>query len=129
MPATSFRNFPAVSRFAAALLAAAPLSAQTPVPTAPAASGSGTLPYADLADLVLASPVIADATIRSASRIKGAEAAGVAAGKQRFYVEADVGALVRASGGLPQRIGYLLDLAVDARGRAPRLKKNGVLLF
>ncbi|PAX06577.1 hypothetical protein [Sphingomonas lenta] len=129
MLATSFRNFSAVSRFAAALLAAAPLSAQTPAPTTPAASEIGTPPYADLADLVLASPVIADATIRSATRIKGAEAAGVAPGRQRHYVEADVAALVRAPGGLPQRVGYLLDVAVDARGRAPRLKKNRVLLF
>lgn len=126
---TSFRNFTAVSRIAAALLVAAPLCAQTPGPIAPVASGIGTPPYADMADLVLASPVIADATIRSATRIKGAEAAGVAPGKQRHYVEADVTSLVRAPSGLPQRIGYLLDVPLDARGRAPRLKKNRVLVF
>jgi hypothetical protein len=85
--------------------------------------------YTDLVDLTLASPVIADATIRSTTRIKGAEAAGVAADRQRLYVEADVTALVRGQAGLPPRIGYLLDAATDDRGRAPKLKKARVLLF
>lgn len=85
--------------------------------------------YADLADLVLSAPVIADVTIRSTTAIKGAEAAGVVAGRQRLYVEADVGALIRGAGGLPSRIGYLFDAPADARGRAPRLKKTRVLIY
>ncbi len=85
--------------------------------------------YADLADLVLSAPVIVDATIRSATRIKGAEAASVPPGQQRFYIEADVTALVRGAGGVPPRVGYLLDVGLDARGRAPKLKKMRVLLF
>jgi len=94
----------------------------------PAGPGAGPT-YADLVDLTLASPVIADATIRSTTRIKGAEAAGVAADRQRLYVEADVTALVRGQAGLPPRIGYLLDAPTDDRGRAPKLKKARVLLF
>lgn len=85
--------------------------------------------FADLADLVLAAPVIVDATIRSTARIKGTEAAGVAPGRQRQYVEADVAALVRGAGGTPARIGYLLDLAPDASGRTPKLKKARVLVL
>lgn len=85
--------------------------------------------YADLADLVLSAPVIVDATVRSATRIKGAEAASVQPGQQRFYIEADVTALVRGAGGVPPRVGYLLDVGLDARGRAPKLKKMRVLLF
>ena len=38
-------------------------------------------------------------------------------------------ALVRGAGGLPPRIGYLLDVAPDARGKLPSLKKQRVLLF
>ncbi len=94
----------------------------------PAADDSR-IPYADLVDLTLASPVIADATIRSTTRIKGAEAAGVAPGRERLYVEADVGALVRGQAGLPPRIGYLVDAPLDGRGRAPKLKKQRVLIF
>lgn len=85
--------------------------------------------YADLADLVLAAPVIADAAIRSTTRIKGAEAVGVAPGKIRLYVEADITALIRGTGGLPPRIGYLLDVAPDANGRLPKFKKARVLVF
>lgn len=113
----------------AALALAAPLSAQIAVPAPAAASEEGAPPYADLADLSLASTVVADATIRSAARIKGEEAAGVAPGAQRFYIEADIVALIRSPGALPSRIGYLYDAPLDARGRAPKLKKSRVLLF
>jgi len=109
------------------LLGAPTLAAQLPPP--PPAAASPAIGYADLADLILAAPVVADATIRSATRIKGPEAAGVAPGLQRFYVEADVTALIKGAGGLPPRVGYLLDTGTDARGRAPRLKKMRVLLF
>ncbi len=110
-----------------------PVSAQ--VPTAPSTRPGDSMvaqtgpAYADLADLALSAPVIADVTIRSATAIKGAEAAGVAPGHQRSYVEADVGALIRGAGGLPTRVGYLFDAATDARGRAPRLKKMRVLIY
>ncbi len=85
--------------------------------------------YADLTDLVLAAPIIADATIRSVSRIKGAEAAGVAADRARLYVTVDVTALIRGAQGLPPRIGYLLDARLDSRGRIPNLKKLRVLVL
>jgi hypothetical protein len=108
------------------------LCAQTVPPGASAQSEAGAavaLPYADRADLVLASPVIVDASIRSAARIRGEEAAGVAPGMVRYYVEADVLALLRSPGSLPQRIGYLLDVAPDASGRLPKLRKMHVLVF
>lgn len=113
-------------------LSAAPQSVAVAPPAERPGSGGGPGSgpgYADLADLVLAAPVIVDATIRSSARIKGAEAAGVAPGLTRYYVEADVGALVRGAAGVPARIGYLLDVAPDARGRQPRLKKARVLIF
>ncbi|MCW4463312.1 hypothetical protein OK349_16480 [Sphingomonas sp. BT-65] len=85
--------------------------------------------YAEVADLVLGSPVLLDAQVRSAVRIKGAEAANVAQGRIRFYVEADVLALIRAPGAMPTRVGYVVDVPVDARGRPPKLNKRRVLLF
>ena len=61
-----------------------------PIPRAVQRIGGG-IGYADLADLVLAAPVIADATIRSTTRLKGADAAGRRRRMStRFYVEADV---------------------------------------
>ena len=110
-----------------------PAAAQDASPAAPTAqsnrlggSGPG---YADLADLVLAAPIIADATVRSVSRIKGAEAAGVGPGDVRLYVTVDVSSLIRGAQGLPPRIGYLLDLPLDARGKVPNLKKARVLVL
>jgi len=112
----------------AAIAAASPVSAGFPQAQMPATSPAATA-YADLADLVIAAPLIADATIRSAIRLKGADAADVAPGSARFYGEADLVALVKGSGGLPPRIGYLLDVAPDSSGRLPKLKKLRVLLF
>ena len=111
---------------AAVLALASPAAAQL----IPSSAGYATVAgYADLADLTLAAPVIADAAIRSTTRLKGADAVGVPPGLTRLYVEADVLALVRGAGGLPPRVGYLLDVAPDARGKLPSLKKLRVLLF
>lgn len=104
-------------------------SAVSATSASPGISAQTAPPYADIADLVIASPIIADATIRSALKLKGADSAGVAPGMTRYYVEADLVALVRGAGGLPPRIGYLLDVAPDSAGRQPKLKKLRVLLF
>jgi hypothetical protein len=85
--------------------------------------------YADLADLVLSAPLIVDATIDSTVRIKGAEAAGVAPGMARFYVNAEVIALIRGATGIPKKVGYLVDVPIDSEGDTPRLKHLRVLLF
>lgn len=113
----------------AALLIALPSAAVAQIALAPANRTETGPPFAHLADLTLAAPVVADAVVRSMARIKGAEAAGVAPGLQRFYVTADVTSLVRGAAGVPPRVGYLVDLAPDARGRTPSLKKARVLLF
>lgn len=93
-------------------------------------SGQPTGPsYAMLVGRALASPAIIDATIRGASRLKPEESPGLAAGHVRFYVEADVTALVSGPNALAARITYLADVPFDSRGRPPKLKKMRVLLF
>lgn len=113
-------------------LLASPACAGQLIPPAPPGgemSAAALPPYADVADLVVDSPLVIDGVIRSAVRIKGAEAAGVAADKARFYVEADVLALVRGTTAIPPRAGWLVDVPLDSRGRAPKLKKQRVLAF
>lgn len=101
----------------------------TPQPTQNQASAATVLPsYATVAGLVLGAPLIVDARIRSAVRIKGAEAADVAPGRARFYIEADVTAVIRGTA-TAARIGYVADLPLTDRGREPKLKKQRVLLF
>lgn len=121
---------------ATALLLSAPLTAQMPPSGAGGGgaaadddAGAAALPYAYHADLVLAAPVIVVATVRSATRIKGAEAAGVAPGFVRSYVEGDVTALIRGAGGLAPRIGWLVDMPVGPDGKPPKLRKAQVMLF
>ncbi|MHA6723684.1 hypothetical protein [Sphingomonas sp. RS2018] len=85
--------------------------------------------YADIATRSLGAPAIVDAVVRDARRLKPAEAPGVAPGRVRYLVTADVSALIRGADGLAQRIFYLADVPLDARGKPPRLKKARVLLF
>ncbi|WP_448664910.1 hypothetical protein ACG3SL_09615 [Sphingomonas sp. CJ20] len=106
-------------------------TASSPAETAEIqASTAAVLPtYVTVARQVIGAPLIIDAQIRSAVRIKGPEAADVAPGRARFYIEADVLGLIRGASGLPQRIGYVADLPLNERGREPKLKKLRVLLF
>ncbi len=99
---------------------------QAPVPAAATSPYS----YADIADLASAAPIALHARIYSSAALKPAQAPGVAAGYGRFYIEADVVSLIRGSGPLAARISYLVDLPLDAKGKAPKLKKKQpVLLF
>ncbi|WP_374130762.1 hypothetical protein [Sphingomonas sp. 28-62-20] len=86
-------------------------------------------PYAAVADLVLRSPVIVDAAIRTTEKLKGPEAAGAPQGYVRLYVQADVQALVRGTDPVPSRIGYILDVLPDSRGKIEKLNKRRVLLY
>lgn len=118
-----------IPRLAAVLALVAPLPAgaiqRDVVAIAPAPAPA----YADIADLVIASPIVLDATIASAVRIKGAEAAAVPPGVTRYYVEAVVTALIRGPGAIPPKVGYLFDAPIGPDGRQPKLKKMRVLVF
>jgi hypothetical protein len=116
--------------FLSLALAGAPASqiaAQTPQIVAE--SGQASLPYARTADRMFASAAVLDVTIRSADRLKQAEAPGLPEGQARFYVVADVTALIRGTAGMPARVSYLLDVPLDPRGRAPKLRKQRAILF
>lgn len=99
------------------------------IPPESSASAPAGANYAETVGRVLAAPLVIDATIKDATKIKGAEAAGIEAGRTRFYVEADVSALIRGTSAMPGTIGYVVDVAPDARGRVPKLRKQRVLLF
>ncbi|MBR0551325.1 hypothetical protein J7S20_02260 [Sphingomonadaceae bacterium LXI357] len=79
--------------------------------------------------MVEKAPLIVDGTIRSQVEIKGQEAAGVAPGDARLYVQLDVLGLIRGQGALAPRVGYVVDVPRDSRGRAPKLKNLRVLVF
>ena len=111
------RSFCAIAA-AAWLIAAAPPASESVAP-GPAPT------YADLADLGLAAPVAAHVRIAKSVVLKGVQAAGVRPGQARYYVEADLVSLIRGAQGLPARVAYVVDLPLDAKGKAPKLRKKG----
>ncbi len=90
---------------------------------------SGLPSYTTVATAIVGAPLVIDARIVDMIRIKENDAPGLASGRARFYVTADVLALIRGSSPLPSRISYLADVPLDSRGKAPKLKKQRVLIF
>ena len=106
---------------AAALAAAAPLSAQP--------ASQETLTYADMVHLAEAAPLVVRAVVTDQVALKPERAPGVAAGHVRLYIEAETQALIAGKAPLGQELQYLVDVPLDARGKVPKLKKSQVLLF
>lgn len=88
-----------------------------------------TYQYADLADLALTAPIVVSAEISSASQLKRDRAVGVPAGFARFYIEATVLSLIRGANGVPGQLHYLVDMPLDSRGRAPKVRKRDRVLL
>jgi hypothetical protein len=101
----------------------------------PLAADSAALPiqdtwsYADLADLALPSQVAAHVRVKRAIPLKGEAAAGVPAGKTRFYVEAQVVSLIRAPETMPAEVRYLADLPSGAGGKPPKLRSKSEFIL
>lgn len=87
------------------------------------------LQYADLADLSSAAPIIVHATIKQAIKVDPERAPNAPPGTQRFYIIASTNALIRGQGGVGETIRYVIDLPLDARGRAPKIKKQPFIIF
>lgn len=101
-------------------------SGVTASPVANAATG--TLTYADLANLSEASELVLRAQIRKASRLKPEQALGLAPGMARMLIEART-QTVLSGPALGETVRYLADVPLDAKGKVPKLKKQVVLLF
>jgi hypothetical protein len=67
--------------------------------------------------------------VAKTTRIEDARARGLQPGFGRFYVEANTRALLSGASGVGESVRYLVDLPLDARGKAAKLKKQDVLLF
>lgn len=87
------------------------------------------LTYADVADLALPAPIVAQVRIRKAELLKGELAGQVAPGQRRYLVSADTMAVIRGQDGLPPRIAYVVDVSPDTRGKWPKLVKSDVIVF
>lgn len=109
------------------LLTLAPTLA-TPLPAraAPLPPVAESLSYADIADLVTASPLVVRATVKSVSKVVSDAATAQSSPVQHVYVTASVDALIRGDGGLPPMVSFLAEQPVNG-GKWRR--KQAVMLF
>lgn len=83
--------------------------------------------YADIADLAGSATVIAIVRPRSFAKVDPARSEALS-GTQRYYVDAQVDALIRGDAGMPSRIAFLLDIPADEKpGRT--LKGKRMVVF
>ena len=82
-----------------------------------------------MADLADHASLVLDADVRSAAKSGKPTADPKGVIRQRFYVEADVTALIRSPHAMASRVSYLVDMRVDSKGKIAKLKKHRVLLF
>lgn len=85
--------------------------------------------YADLADLSDAANLVLRVKIRKQAEVEPERAPGLSPGMLRLYVEADTLALLTGNAPVGESVRYLVDVPRDAKGRAPKLKKQEMLLF
>lgn len=115
-------------RFGLALLLCSAASETAAVPP-PSALDAPAPTYADLVDLSDSAPLILHAQIRRQTTVEPERARGVRPGWVRLYLQARVDALLFGKAAVGQDQAYLVDVPLDARGKAPKLTKSGVLLF
>lgn len=89
----------------------------------------GALTYADLAGLSDAAPLVIKAQIRKQATVAPERAPGLAPGHARLYIEARTLALISGNAPLGEDLRYLVDVPLNAKGKAPKLKKQEVILF
>jgi hypothetical protein len=90
---------------------------------------SDPLHYADLADLSANAPIIVHATVKEAIKVAPERAPNAPPGTQRFYIIASTNALIRGQEGVGETIRYVIDMPLDTRGRAPKIKKKPFIIF
>jgi hypothetical protein len=117
-------KFPSIIAVTALFLPASIALAQPSASPASFAVPATNTSYADVADLVVISPLIVDATVKKATKVPLEQAVGVPANLQRMVIEADVTALVRGNDGIAGTVRFLLDVPKDAKGKIPKLKKQ-----
>ena len=94
----------------------------------PAASPADRWSYADVADLFLAAPIVVTARIAEAIPVKEPTNTPARPSMIRYYLVADVIALIRGTGGVPSRVSWIADVPLDSRGKSPKLRKLQVLI-
>ncbi len=108
-------------------LAPAPVLAQSSEEAAEKTASE--LTYADLAGLSDDAELVIRAQIRRQITVEPERAPGLPAGFARLYIEARTLALISGNVPIGESLRYLVDVPLNAKGKAPKLKKQEMLLF
>lgn len=111
------------------VLAMIPVEAHAQAPVAPVEAIENGPTYADLVTLSDAADLVIRVRIRRQTVLKPERAPGLAAGFARLYIEADTLALLAGRTTIGSALVYLVDVPLDAKGKAPKLTKRDFLLF
>jgi len=85
--------------------------------------------YADFAAFAEQADVVAIVEVRDQAEVEAARAPGLSIGESRLYIEARTQALLAGRSALGESLSYLADVPRDAKGRAPKLKKQRFIVF
>ena len=118
------RLVPAAAAALFATAGGAALAADDPPPIAPSQ-----MTYADLVDLSDSTQLVVKARIRKQRAIAAEISPGLRPGWVRLLIEADTEALISGRAAIGESVRFLADFPLDAKGKAPKLKKTGLLLF
>lgn len=105
------------------LAGAADGAAGPPAPAPPVAT------YADLVGFAEAAPIVAEVTVQSQATVPPERAPGLAAGHARLYLETRTQRVLKGPSALGESVNYLTDVALDAKGKPPKLRKQTFLIF
>ncbi|MDP3550458.1 MAG: hypothetical protein Q8R81_08680 [Novosphingobium sp.] len=134
MPKITFRPLIAIAIAATAWSGFVPTAATAQQPlirgvgNAVNAAPAGALTYADLVSLADASEVVLRVQVRKTSRLKPEQAPGLAPGMARLLIEART-QTVLSGPAMGEKVRYLADVPLDAKGKVPKLNKQVMLVF
>lgn len=85
--------------------------------------------YADLVSLAEPAAIIAEVTVKDQATVPPERAPGLAPGRARLYLEAQTQRVLKGPAALGESLAYLADVPLNAKGKAPKLKKQTFLVF
>ncbi|AKH43444.1 hypothetical protein FHS61_000852 [Altererythrobacter atlanticus] len=85
--------------------------------------------YADLVGLAERAPMVALVEVVDQAQVENARAPGLEPGHARLYLEAKTTALLAGRTPIGESVAYLVDVPLDSKEKAPKLKKQRFILF
>jgi hypothetical protein len=103
--------------------------AQAQAPRTAAIAAQPVATFADFAELAESAAIVALVEVTDQAVVKPERAPGLPLGQVRLYLTARTVALLAAPAPVGESLNYLVDMPVDAKGKAPKLKKQRFLVF